>query len=200
MRRAERGYLMDTASFFIYCTISTFTPGPTNVVILSTVQRFGARKALNYAYGATLGFGMLLGMSALLNTLLVALVPSILTAMQLIGSGYMLYLAYLLCKRNDARPAMNQAAAFGSGFVMQFLNPKVVIFALTVIPAFIPPSDSSRPALAAGVLTITGIGFAAFISWVAFGSIFRSALQKHAKTVNVVLAGALAYAAVMIWT
>ncbi|MFC4098989.1 LysE family translocator, partial [Paenibacillus xanthanilyticus] len=102
MRRTKRGFLMDTASFFIYCTIATFTPGPTNIVLLSTVHHRGARTAMRYAYGATMGFGVLLGLSALLNAILAAYIPAILTVMRFIGSGYMLYLAYRLCKMSAA--------------------------------------------------------------------------------------------------
>ncbi|MFB9328873.1 LysE family translocator [Paenibacillus aurantiacus] len=191
---------MDTASFFIYCTVATFTPGPTNIVLLSTVHHSGARTAMRYAYGATIGFGVLLGLSALLNTILAAYIPAILMGMRLIGSGYMLYLAYRLYNMNAAHSATPHNATFGSGFLMQFLNPKVVLFALTVIPTFFSPNFASSSAVATGVLVITGIGFAAFVAWVLFGSIFRSLLLKHTKRVNIILAGSLAYAAAMIWT
>ncbi|TYP74607.1 LysE family translocator [Paenibacillus methanolicus] len=192
---------MDSASFFIYCTVATFTPGPTNIVLLSTVHHRGARAAMRYAYGATAGFGVLLGLSALVNTILAAVIPAILMGMRLIGSGYMLYLAYRLYTMNVAVQAdAPRNATFGSGFLMQFLNPKVVLFALTVIPTFLAPNDAATPAVAAGVLMITGIGFAAFVAWVLFGAIFRSLLQQHTKRVNILLAGALAYAAMMIWT
>lgn len=36
----------------IYCFIATFTPGPTNIVILSPVHHFGAKKAMKYTFGA----------------------------------------------------------------------------------------------------------------------------------------------------
>lgn len=44
----ERGvFIMDIASFIIYCFIVTFTPGPTNIVILSTVHNYGSKKQSN---------------------------------------------------------------------------------------------------------------------------------------------------------
>jgi cysteine/O-acetylserine efflux protein len=42
---------MNITSFLIYCFIVTFTPGPTNIVILSTVHSFGTKKAMEYTYG-----------------------------------------------------------------------------------------------------------------------------------------------------
>ncbi|MBP1312147.1 threonine/homoserine/homoserine lactone efflux protein [Paenibacillus sp. 1182] len=43
---------MNITSVLIYCFIATFTPGPTNIVILSTVHHFGAKKAMKYTFGA----------------------------------------------------------------------------------------------------------------------------------------------------
>ncbi|GIN93723.1 hypothetical protein J22TS1_47740 [Siminovitchia terrae] len=39
---------MDITSFIIYCFIVTFTPGPTNIVILSIVHNYGSKKAMEY--------------------------------------------------------------------------------------------------------------------------------------------------------
>ncbi|RKP51436.1 LysE family translocator [Cohnella endophytica] len=190
---------MDLTSFLIYCMIATFTPGPTNIVILSTVNRYGAKKAMKYSYGATVGFGLLLVFSALLNNLLITILPKILIAMQVIGSIYMLYLAYLICKTNSSNPTVNQTATFLSGFMMQFLNPKVVLFTLTVIPTFIMPYYSAAPAITLSIIAITLIGFLAFTTWVLFGTIFKELIQKHNRIVSVAMAILLVYAAIMIW-
>ena len=77
---------MNITSFLIYCFIVTFTPGPTNIVILSTVHNSGTKKAMEYTYGATIAFGLLLVISAMLNTMLITVIPKILIVMQIIGS------------------------------------------------------------------------------------------------------------------
>jgi cysteine/O-acetylserine efflux protein len=81
---------MDITSFIIYCFIVTFTPEPTNIVILSTVHNFGVKKAMEYTYGATIAFGLLLGISAMLNTVLITVIPKILIGMQIIGTIYII--------------------------------------------------------------------------------------------------------------
>jgi cysteine/O-acetylserine efflux protein len=190
---------MNITSFLIYCIIITFTPGPTNIVILSTVHNFGTKKAMEYTYGATIAFGILLVISAMLNTVLIEIIPKILIVMQIIGSFYMFYLAYQICKRDSSKPVAIQTGTFRSGFLMQFLNPKVVLFTMTVIPSFIMPYYTAMPAVTISVLAITLIGFLAFITWVLFGTIFKKFLQNHSKIVNVTMALFLAYSAVMIW-
>lgn len=192
-------YNMNITSFVLYCFIVTFTPGPTNIVILSTVHNSGTKKAVKYTYGATIAFGLLLAISAMLNTILVSIIPKILIVMQIIGSIYMLYLAYQVYKMDSSKSNANQTGTFISGFFTQFLNPKVVIFTITVIPTYIMPYYTSIPAVTISIISITVIGFLAFITWVLFGTIFKEFLQKHKKIVNLLMALFLIYAAVMIW-
>lgn len=190
---------MNTTSLLLYCFIVTFTPGPTNIVILSTVNNLGTKKAMEYTYGATIAFGLLLVISAFLNTLLITIVPKILIVMQIIGSIYILYLAYQIYKMDTSEPSVNQTGTFMSGFLMQFLNPKVVLFTMTVLPSYVIPYYSEMPAVTLSVIAITIIGFLAFVTWVLFGTIFKGFLHKHKKTVNVMMALLLAFSAIMIW-
>ncbi|SDM50775.1 Threonine/homoserine/homoserine lactone efflux protein [Fictibacillus solisalsi] len=190
---------MNIASFIIYCFIVTFTPGPTNIVILSTVHNYGSKKAIEYTYGATIAFGLLLGLSALLNTMLITVLPKILIGMQIIGTIYMLYLAYQIYRMDTSKPADSHAGTFISGFLMQFLNPKVVLFTMTVIPSFILPYYTDMRAVTISVFVITVIGFLAFLAWILFGTIFKGFLQKHDRIVNVGMALCLVYATLMIW-
>lgn len=190
---------MNITSFLIYCFIVTFTPGPTNIVILSTVNQFGTRKAMHYTYGATLAFGLLLFLSAILNSVLVTVLPKILILLQIIGSLYMVYLAYQIYKSDSSKKSGQLNGTFLSGFLMQFLNPKVIIFTLTVIPSFVMKNYTESTVILIFVAVITIIGFLAFIGWVLFGTIFKLFLQKHTKVVNILMAAFLLYAACMIW-
>jgi Putative threonine efflux protein len=192
------GLFMNITSFLIYCIIVTVTPGPTNIVILSTVHNLGTKKAMEYTYGATIAFGLLLVISAMLNTVLMAVIPKILPVMQIIGSFYIIYLAYQIYKMDTSKSIEKQTANFMSGFLMQFVNPKVVLFTMTVIPSFVMPYYTAPSALAVFAATITIIGFCAFVTWVLFGTIFKELLQKHQKTTNIIMALFLVYSAVMV--
>lgn len=189
---------MNITSFFIYCIIVTVTPGPTNIVILSTVNNFGAKKAMEYTYGATIAFGLLLVISAMLNTVLMAVIPKILHIMQIIGTLYILYLAYQIYKMDTSKSAVKQTATFISGFLMQFVNPKVILFTMTVIPSFVMPYYTTPSTLVIFVACITVIGFMAFTTWIFFGTIFKEFLLKHQKTVNIIMALFLVYSAIMV--
>lgn len=188
---------MNITSFLLYCIIVTFTPGPTNIVILSTVQGFGIKKAMEYSYGAAVAFGALLTISAILNTMLAVVIPKILLFMQIIGSLYILYLAYQVYKMDVSGAGEKQVATFRSGFIMQFVNPKVVLFTMTVIPGFVMPYYTQPKMLAIFVAIITVIGFLAFVTWVLFGAIFKELLRKYQKSVNIAMSLFLIYSAIM---
>lgn len=190
---------MNITSFLMYCFIITVTPGPTNIVILSTTQNYGMKRGLHFSYGSTIAFFMLLVLSAFLNTLFSTWIPNVLFIMQVVGTAYMLYLAYQIYTMDTTDASENKAGNFSSGFLMQFLNPKVVLFTMTVIPSFVLPYYDSTVALSLSVLGITFIGFIAFLLWVLFGAIFKQFLQNHKKVVNVFMTMCLVYAAIMIW-
>lgn len=192
---------MNFLAFLSYCIIVTFTPGPANVVILATVQNHGARRGVEYAAGATLAFGLLLALSATLCGALADAMPWMGPAMGVVGAAYMLYLAYGICtagEPGDTGAAGSGDGAFRAGFVMQFVNPKVVLFALTVFPGFVTPHYSAPVHLGAFVMLLTAIGCAAFMSWVLLGAFLRRFMLAYRTAVNIVLALFLAYSAFVV--
>ncbi|KPU45992.1 cysteine/O-acetylserine efflux protein [Oxobacter pfennigii] len=187
---------MNVIAFLIYCVIVTFTPGPTNIAILSIAHNFKINKAFQYVLGAAAALGTLLAASVILNSVLAVIVPKILIVMQIIGSLYMLYLAYQVSKMDVAGDITKQTATFMSGFLMQFVNPKVWVFTMTVIPSYVMPYYKSLHMLLIFVLAITTIALSALATWAFFGTVFKKFLQKYQKPVNITLAILLIYSAI----
>ncbi|NHZ47858.1 LysE family translocator [Nitratidesulfovibrio liaohensis] len=215
---------MSLLSLLLYCVVVTFTPGPTNIVILSIAQGEGTRRALVFSAGAAAAFALMLAASAALNSLLAELLPPAQPVLQLVGGAYMLYLAwkvYGMDVGQDVDQDMGDAPAgatgdgaapdalavhgaatrsdqalFVTGFLMQFVNPKVVMFTLTVMPSFVALAQGSRGGVAAGVAAVSVIGWAAFAAWVGFGALLRRFLSAYRRVVNVLMALFLVYCAV----
>lgn len=230
---------MSLLSLLLYCVVVTFTPGPTNIVILSIAQGEGTRRALVFSAGAAAAFALMLAASAALNSLLAELLPAVQPALQLVGGAYMLYLAWKVygmdvgpnvgsdvvdapaCgtggraapgagdDRSGDHPGVRPGsgpdsgldprsgrALFVTGFLMQFVNPKVVMFTLTVMPSFVALAQGSRGGVAAGVAAVSVIGWAAFAAWVGFGALLRRFLSAYRRVVNVLMALFLVYCAV----
>ncbi|OAX46946.1 LysE family translocator [Paenibacillus sp. AD87] len=189
---------MNLTSFFIYCIVVTFTPGPSNIVILTSVGQVGPRKTMEYVWGATVAFGLLLAASALLNHVLAEVLPGILQVMQIVGSVYMIYLAYQVYKMGSTETGSRQVTGFLNGLIMQFVNPKVVLFTFTVIPSYVLPYYDSTMSTFLFVIIITIIGFLAYSSWAVFGSVFKTLLNRHQKAVSILMALFLLYSAIMV--
>jgi threonine/homoserine/homoserine lactone efflux protein len=187
---------MNIASFIIYCIIVTFTPGPTNIAILSIANNCVLKKTFRYVIGAGTALATLLVISVIFNSVLVGIIPKILAVMRIIGCAYMLYLAYQVSRMHVSNKDFKQTVNFVSGFIMQFANPKVWIFTMTVIPSFIMPYYQSKAILLMFALLIAIIAFCALTTWALFGTIFKRFLQKYQKTVNIILALLLVYSAI----
>ena len=189
---------MDILLFIIYCIIVTSTPGPTNLIILSTVHNFGVKKGVEFAFGAWVAFIILLASSVTLNSIFAAALPKIILTMQLIGSGYILYLAYKIYKMDSSTCSTATYMSFRSGFLMQFINPKVIIFTMTVIPNFVMPYYTSYSTLLVFAVIIIMICFMALSTWILFGTLLKSFFQKHQKPANIVMSIFLVYSAISI--
>lgn len=189
---------MNILFFVLYCTLMTATPGPTNITILSTVHNYGVKKALEFSFGSAFAFFVLLSLSVIFNSILMIYLPNIITVLQVVGAVYMLYLAYQIFKINKNSKKENKLLSFKGGFLMQFINPKSVLFALTVFPSFILPYYQSLWDLALFVLLITVIATFAFLSWVLFGKVLKSFLDRHNKLSNNIMALFLVVCAGMI--
>lgn len=186
---------MDFISFLIYCIIVTATPGPTNIAILSISTNFGVKKTSRYIAGAASALFLLLVLSSFFNSALTSFIPKITMVMQVAGSLYMLYLAYQVLRMDVSTSMSRQASTFTSGFTMQFVNPKIWLLTMTVIPSYILPHYKAVPVLLGFDFLITAIALMAFVIWALFGMLVIRLLQKYQKSVNIILALLLLYSA-----
>lgn len=192
--------MMNMITLIVYCFIVTATPGPTNIIILSNVQNYGIKSGMRFTYGSTIGFVVLLVISAILNSFLSKVLPNIIIYLQILGTIYMIHLAYQIFNMDVSKKDESKVkGSFFSGLLLQFINPKVILFTLTVFPSFISPYSSENYILLTNIFIIGTIGFIAFMIWVGFGAIFNKIFQKYNKILNIVLGILLIYAAIMLW-
>src|SRR6478672_1277183 len=132
---------MSVFSFIMYCFIVTVMPGTTNVCILLLVQNDGIKAAMKFTYGSLVGFFLLLSCSAMLNAYFVQIIPTIIFYIKIIGTGYLLYVTYQIYKMDvsKSKESSNGKGSFKRGLFIQLLNPKPVIFTLTLFPSFVLP-------------------------------------------------------------
>ena len=112
------------------------------------------------------------------------------------GAVYMLYLAWETFRGSGDLGGHAAKDGFFTALTLQFINPKLYLYCIMSMEAYILPFSQGRPgALIFFALLLSAIGFAATLAWTAFGSAFRRLFERHAKLVNTVMALLLVYCA-----
>lgn len=192
--------MFNLASFLSYVFVVTFTPGPNNIMSMVNANKFGYKRTLRFMLGIFTGFIIIMLLSSYFNLLLFNVIPKIKIFMGILGAIYMTYLAFkTMTSKNSTEDKGNEKLnTFSTGLTMQFLNPKVILYGITVISNFIIPYYNSNITL---VLFSVFLGSAAFISiscWALFGVLFQKFLSKYRKPFNIVMGLLLIYSAISI--
>lgn len=190
---------IDLFSTFLFAFITTFTPGPNTISSGTMGLNFGYRKSLPYFFGIATGFFSIMVLSSLFATLLQQLMPSVVPVLTVLGSLYILYLAYhvyfasyLLSQRAV------KALGYSNGLLLQLLNPKVIILGLTVYSTFLKEMERTPLYIIASALVFTLLSFSALTTWALFGLGISRLLrtERTRRIVNAVLSLLLVFTAV----
>ena len=187
-------------AFLTYAVITAATPGPNNIMSMSNAGRLGFRRALPFNLGIWVGFTIVMVLCTLFCTALSALIPAIRLPMLVLGAAYMLYLAWGTFRSSDVIQEDHAREGFRSGLLLQFINPKIYLYGIMSMEAYILPYYSGQPAvLLFFALLLAFIGFVFTLAWAVFGSVFRLLFSRHARTVNTIMALLLVYCAVSLF-
>ena len=187
-------------SFLTYAVITAATPGPNNIMSMSNAGRLGFRRALPFNLGIWVGFTIVMVLCTLFCTALSALIPAIRLPMLVLGAAYMLYLAWGTFRSSDVIQEDHAREGFRSGLLLQFINPKIYLYGVMSMEAYILPYYSGQPAvLLFFALLLAFIGFVFTLAWAVFGSVFRLLFSRHARVVNTIMALLLVCCAVSLF-
>ena len=179
--------MFDWPVFLTYAIATTITPGPNTIASLSNGSRKGFFKGLPLNLGMWCGFSIVMA----------AWVPMIKTPMLFIGAAYLLWLAWKTLRRSSEISETEGKGDFLTGFAMQFVNPKVMLYGIMSFEAYIlPVYEGQYGILACFAIVLSTIGFVNGLLWSAGGSVFRVLFSKHAKWINTAMAALLVWCAV----
>ena len=183
--------------FLIYCFITAYTPGANNLLSMSNAIRLGFRRSIRFNLGILAGFAVVMSVCTVFSATLYSFLPKVKMVMQILGAAYMLYLAWKVWKSSaEVNTEGGKEAGFISGMVLQFINPKIYIYCIMSMEAYILPYYAGQSLLLFGfALLLAFIGFVFTLLWSAFGSGFKWLFSRHARMVNTVMALLLVYCA-----
>lgn len=188
--------------FIIYAVVSSFTPGPNNIMAMTFASQTSVRRTLRFCVGVSVGFFSLIVASSVFGVLLATWVPKIEWGMKIIGAIYLTYLAYQVWKSTGSEQNNEQIEAnnrFFTGVVMQFVNPKAIFYAITVMSSFVIPYYTSPLSLFLFACLLGGIGFLSSFSWSMLGGLFQTWIERQERLFNGLMAVLLLYCAVALF-
>src|SRR5262245_62572288 len=81
-------------AFVMFAVVMFFTPGPNNIMLLSSGLSYGFRPTIPHIVGITIGFAFMVGAVGLgLGTIFIAY-PALQTILKYVGAAYLVYLAW----------------------------------------------------------------------------------------------------------
>ncbi|MDP2285506.1 MAG: LysE family translocator [Pseudohongiella sp.] len=158
-------------SVFLFALSSAITPGPNNVMLMSSGVNYGVRRSLPLVMGVIIGFpAMFLAIGLGLGTVFQRY-PIIHDVITVVGIAYLLYLAWKIAGSGKPVHADPKARplTFVQAALFQWVNPKAWIMAMGAIAAF----TTTGPDINQQVFNITGIFMTASVpsawTWLLFG-------------------------------
>jgi threonine/homoserine/homoserine lactone efflux protein len=181
-------------AFVVFALASLFTPGPNNLMLMTSGVNFGFTRTVPHALGVALGFGFLVLVVGIgLGTLFVA-VPAFYAVLKFAGAAYLLYLAWLIARSGpaDAGAAEGRPLTFLQAAAFQWVNPKALVMAIGAISTY--AAMAAFPANVAVMVTIfVGLGVLSSATWILFGTSLRQIVTdpKWVRMFNLLMALAL---------
>jgi threonine/homoserine/homoserine lactone efflux protein len=154
-------------NFLTYAVITAATPGPNNLMSLSNAGRLGFRRGMPFNLGVLAGFSIVMVACSLLCSLLSSVIPRIERPMRYLGAAYMLYLAWKTWKSSGGiHEGAGGAKGYLSGFLLQFVNPKIYVYCIVSMEAYVLPHYAGRMTQLMGfALMLSLIGFVFTLCW-----------------------------------
>lgn len=162
-----------------FMLVAAFTPGPNNLIALSSGANFGYRKTIPHVAGVALGFAIMLVIIGVGLGKLFELYPLVYTILKYLCFAYLLYLAWKIGTSGSIGSAVNRGKPNSvlASALFQWVNPKAWFAAMTLVSSFTDP-QAYWQSLVIKIMTSIVITTAAVSAWTLFGRVFQNWLAR----------------------
>ncbi|MGB6329523.1 MAG: LysE family translocator [Halarcobacter sp.] len=119
--------------------VMSISPGPVNIMIISSGINYGFKKTFAFISGATIGFTLLLVLIAFGFQNFLVSSPNFLLSIELIGSLFIIYMGYKIASSSspiNKKMHEEKTLKFYEGFLLQWLNPKAWLACIAGVSLF----------------------------------------------------------------
>ncbi|MFH4814815.1 cysteine/O-acetylserine transporter [Vibrio alginolyticus] len=187
-------------AFFTYVIITSITPGPNNILSLSVATQHGLKRSTKVISGMFCGYIVLMLLCGVFTYHMVSLLPVITPWLTWVGAAYIIWLAWGIAT-SDIKAASkdSEGITFLTGFGLQFVNVKIILYGVTSISTFVLPYTQNIYWILATSLVFAFIALVSNLIWAIAGKLLQSQFQKYGKAINMTLAATLLYYAVQLF-
>jgi|SRR5579871_2076734 len=178
-------------AFVLFAAVMFFTPGPNNVMVMSSGLTYGFRRTLPHISGVVIGFAFMVGAVGLgFGTFFIAF-PVLQVLLKYAGAAYLVYLAAVIAMSGPPKPGETGRGplTFWQGAMFQWVNVKGWVAIIGTITAY--AAIASFPFnIVIQVATFLVMGTASITTWTLFGSALRPVLtsERAVRLFNVAMA------------
>jgi len=170
--------MADLLAFLAASTLVILIPGPDTLVVLRGILLRGRRSAARTAAGVLTGLSIWVAAAALGVTALLRASHDGYLALRLVGAAYLLWMGVQALRSRVVGQPLDLSArrrpslvghGFRAGITTDLLNPKVGVFFIAFLPAFVPHGQSvTAVTLGLGALFVveTALYFAVMLAFV----------------------------------
>lgn len=167
------------------------TPGPNNMMVLTSGLNFGFRRTVPHMLGIALGFGVMNTLVGLGLGQVFERFPVVYTVMKIAGALYLLWLAWGIASSGPVEGAEARGAplSFLQAAAFQWINPKAWVIAVGAVSAYSLPANYLVSILIIGAVMAV-VTFPCVALWTLFGTAMRSVLSnpKAVRWFNIAMA------------
>lgn len=184
-------------SFIAYACATTFLPGPNNILMMTQASRYGVKKLWPLLFGIWSGLLAVMLLAGAFCAGLSSFVPRFAAYFKYVGGAYILYLAWKTLRRGgmNAGDAKDVPLTYANGFLLQFLNVKVIMLGLASFPGYFLPMGNSLWVVLLFAVTMTVCCGMGNLIWTFLGSILTPFYNRYYKVINLVMALLLVWCA-----
>ena len=173
------------AATAVFVVVTTFTPGPNNLLSGSMGAIYGYRRTVPFLSGVTTGFLAVMVVCAALSSSLTTWFPSVASVLRWVGAAYILWMAVGVYRRSETlltrEPEDADRPRYWKGLLLQFVNPKGIFYGLTLFTVFLAPLLDKPLALALALMILSTVTFTAVSTWALGGHLIRGWISTPAR-------------------
>ncbi|MEO2266748.1 LysE family translocator [Pseudoalteromonas sp. YIC-656] len=148
-------------ALMLFALVSSITPGPNNLMLMSSGANFGFRRTLPHMIGVSVGFLVMLVLVGIGVMQLFDIIPYSFEVLRVACLLYLCYLAYRIATSShvvrEQQSSQAKPFSFVQAVLFQWVNPKAWTMALSAISVYAPSRDVAAVVIVGVVFVLVNL-------------------------------------------